>query len=108
MDIVESRRQEDVRKVLLSWGEVVLNGIEEVSIDLWQPYKSLAEDLMPNAEMIADRFQVFKQVTDELDPGRKRQKNEANKIKSKAQKEAKISAINKSKYALLKNEKSLK
>lgn len=108
LEIVESRRQEDVRKVLLSWGEEVLNGIEEVSIDLWKPYKELVQKLMPNAEVIADRFHVFKQVTDELDTCRKKHKTEANKIKSKTQKDAKLSAINKSKYVLLKNEKDLK
>lgn len=55
-----------MRKVLLSWGKKVLNGIEEVSIDLWPAYKSLAKELMPNAEIVADRFHVFKQVTDEI------------------------------------------
>ena len=64
---------------MLSWGEEVLNGIEEVSIDLWQPYKSLAQNLMPNAEIIADKFHILKQVTDELDSCRKRHKNEAKK-----------------------------
>lgn len=108
LEIVESRRQEDVRKVLLSWGEKVLNGIEEVSIDLWPAYKSLAKELMPNAEIVADRFHVFKQVTDELDKGRKKHKKSATKIKNKAKKDAKLSAINKSKYVLLKNEKKLK
>lgn len=37
--IVESRRIEDLRKVLQSWGSEILNQIEEVSIDLWKPYK---------------------------------------------------------------------
>ncbi len=36
----------------------VLNGIEEVSIDLWKPYKSLVTELMPNAEVVAERFHV--------------------------------------------------
>ena len=108
LEIVESRRQEDVRKVLKSWGEVVLNRIEEVSIDLWPAYKSLAEELMPNADIVADRFHVFKQVNDELDNCRKKHKNEAKKIKFKRKKEAILSAINKSKYALIKNEDNLK
>ncbi|MBC6478577.1 MAG: transposase [Hormoscilla sp. GM7CHS1pb] len=50
LEIVPSRRQEDLREVLLSWGSEVLNGIEEVSIDLWKPYKSLVKELMQNAE----------------------------------------------------------
>jgi len=43
LEIVKSRRQEDLREVLLSWGDEVLIGIEEVSIDLWIPYKSLVK-----------------------------------------------------------------
>ncbi len=108
LEIVPSRRQEDLRKVLVSWGDEVLNGIEEVSIDLWKPYKTLVKELMPNAEVVADRFHVFKQVNYELDTCRKKTKSEAKTIKNKRQKDAKLSAINKSKYVLLKNESSLK
>ena len=53
LEIVLSRRQEDLRKVLLSWGYDVLNGIEEVSIDLWKAYKNLVKELMPNADIVA-------------------------------------------------------
>jgi len=80
LEIVPSRRQEDLREVLLSWGDEVLNGLEEVSIDLWKPYKSLVKELMPNAEVIAPRFHLFKQVNEELDNCRKTCKNEAQKI----------------------------
>ena len=44
----------------------MLEQIEEVSIDLWRPYKNLVEELMPNAQVVADRFHVMKQVNDEL------------------------------------------
>ncbi len=83
LEIVPSRRQEDLREVLLSWGDDVLNGIEEVSIDLWKPYKSLVTE--PNAEVVAERFHVFKQVNEELDAERKKIKNATNKIKNKRQ-----------------------
>ena len=45
---------------------------------------------MPNADVVADRFHVFKQVNEELDNCRKRHKNEANKIKNKSKKKAKL------------------
>ncbi len=32
------------------------------SIDMWSPYKGLVEELMPNANITADRFHVMKQV----------------------------------------------
>jgi len=51
-----------------------LEQIEEVSIDLWSLYKSLVEELMPSAQVVADRFHVMKQVNNELDAERKKQK----------------------------------
>lgn len=36
---------EEIREVLVCWGIQVLEQIEEVSIDLWSPYKNLVEDL---------------------------------------------------------------
>jgi len=53
----------------------VLEQIEEVSIDLWLP-KSLVEELMPSAQVVADRFHVMKQVNNELDAERKKTKRE--------------------------------
>jgi transposase len=78
IDIVESRRQSEMNKALQSMGSEVLEQIQEVSIDLWKPYKSLVEQLMPNADVTVDRFHVMKQVNDELDAARKQEKREAN------------------------------
>ena len=65
--ILKERTQEKIREVLMLWGTEVLEQIEEVSIDLWKPYKTLVEELMPFAQVVADRFHVMKQVNDELD-----------------------------------------
>ncbi len=40
----------------LSWGEEVLGDIEDVSIDLWKGYKSLVTEIMPKAQVLADRL----------------------------------------------------
>jgi transposase len=107
IEIVQSRRIEDIREVLVSWGIDVLNQIEEVSIDLWLPYKKLVEELMPNAQITADRFHVMKQVTDELDTVRKAEKKTAMSLEDESEKARKLAALNQSKYSLLKNEDSL-
>lgn len=104
VDILSERSQEKIRSVLVSWGTEVLESIEYVSIDLWKPYKSLVKKLMPNAEVVADRFHVMKQVNEELDRQRRIQKKEVSKKKSKKKKEQILSGLSKSKYALLKNE----
>ena len=107
VDILPERSQEKIVSVLNSWGTEVLDLIEYVSIDLWKPYRSLVKKVMPNAEVVADRFHVMKQVNQELDEGRKAKKREANKEKSPKKKEKILSGLSKSKYALLKNECNL-
>ena len=87
VDILSERSQEKIMSVLTSWGTEVLQSIEYVSIDLWKPYKSLVRKLMPNAEVVADRFHVMKQVNEELDEQRKAQKREVKKEKSKKKKQ---------------------
>ena len=101
--LVPDRTQEAIEKVLMDWGIDVLSGIEEVSIDLWRPYKSLVEKLMPNAEVVADRFHVMNQVQEELDNGRKQAKKEVNKMAKSEKKTAIIKAINHSKYVFIAN-----
>ncbi|WP_147695471.1 transposase, partial [Vogesella mureinivorans] len=90
------------------WGEEVLSQIEEVSIDLWKPYKKVIEKLMPQAEIVADRFHVMKQVNKELDTKRKKIKKEVEKVKDKTEREKMLLALKKSRYVLLKNEEDLK
>lgn len=107
IDILSERSQEKIMEVINYWGVEVLDEIEYVSIDLWKPYKSLVEKLMPNATVVADRFHVMKQINEELDQQRKTTKRAAQKEKSKKKKEKILSVLSKSKYALLKNECNL-
>lgn len=112
--IIESRKSEEIEKVLIGWGVEVLEKIEEVSIDLWKGYKSLTIELMPNAQIVADRFHVMSQINTELDRLRKQEKRAIEaKIKAaktpdqKSDYEQKLIVIKSSKYPLLKNEQEL-
>ena len=102
-----SRTQEALRQVLSQWGAAVLEGIEGVSIDLWKPYQSLVEEMMPNATVVADRFHVTKLLNEELDNQRKAEKRAAKKITKKADRERVLEGLNGSKYVLLRNNKDL-
>jgi transposase len=108
--ILEKRTQEELRETLTGWGKEVLEQIEEVSIYLWLPYKNLMKELMPSVEVVADKFQVMKQINQELYEQRRAEKRavEAQKNKKqKAEKEAKLEVLKRSKYSLLKNEEDL-
>lgn len=104
IELVKSRRKAEVRKVIEQWGVQVLERIKEVSIDLWSPDKKLVEELMPNADITADRFQVMKQISKELDPARKIEKTAAMSLESQMERTRVLAGIAKSKYSLLKNE----
>ena len=105
--ILSERTQEKIRETLTAWGSEVLEQIEEVSIDLWKPYKSLVERLMPSAQVVADRFHVMKQINNELDAERKKQRRQGESHLLQPESEQKLAAITNSKYALLKNELDL-
>jgi transposase len=78
-----------------------------VSIDLWKPYKKVAEKLIPQTVIVIDRFYVMKQVNKELDSQRKKMRREAQKIENELEQEQLLLELNKSQYSLLKNEKDL-
>jgi len=63
-----------IAEYLLGLGSEILNQIEEVSIDLWKPYKTVVKELIPNAQVVADRFHVMSQINKELDNRRKLEK----------------------------------
>lgn len=112
--ILNGRTQEVVKKTLLEWGSEVLEQIEEVSIDLWVGYKNVVTELMPNAQVVADRFHVMTQINQELDTQRKREKRSLEELIQKAQSSSKkaeyekaLSGLKNSKYVLLKNESDL-
>jgi transposase len=112
--VLPGRKQEEIREVLLEWGKEVLEQIEEVSIDLWKGYKNLVIDLMPNAQVVADRFHVMAQINRELDAERKRERRQvedlikkADSSEKKVEQERVLEGLKKSKYVLLKNETDL-
>lgn len=102
-----SRKQEDVRKVLEAWGEVVLSQIVEVSIDLSGNYKGLVNKLLPQAVVVADRFHVMKIVNQDLDTARKTLRKTNNENLDDVEKDRIEAALKQSKYALLKPEENL-
>ena len=112
--IIPGRTQVDIKKVLISWGTEVLEQIEEVSIDLWSGYKTIVMELIPNVQVVADRFHVTVQVNKELDTQIKREIIQARDLEKttklpskKAECQQFLEGLKKSKYSLLKNEQDL-
>ena len=104
--LVSARTQREIRKVMESWGQKILNQIEEVSIDMTGNYKSLVKKICPNTEVTIDRFHVAKKVHEELNQARIEQKKTAETLNAKER--AKLfTSLKGSKYTLLKKEENL-
>jgi len=112
--ILSGRTQDILKETLMGWGVEVLDNIEEVSIDLWKGYKNVVIELIPNAQVVADRFHVMTQINKELDIQRKREKRKIEELikntkseHEKSEYEKILSGLKNSKYPLLKNEENL-
>lgn len=51
--------------------------IEVVSSDLWEPYRQAIKSALPNAQQVADRFHVMKQLNERLTQARRRLQKKA-------------------------------
>lgn len=96
-----------MKKVLEAWGSEVLNQIVEVSIDLSGNYKGLVQKMLPNADIVADRFHVMKLVNQELNAARNAVIKANELPPNSAEKERVKAALKNSKYALLNPEDTL-
>jgi transposase len=105
--LVESRKHTDIKAVLKSWGDEVLNQIKEVSIDLSGNYRGLVKKVLPNADIVADRFHVTKLINAELNRARNAEKQVVNALKDDEKKQELQAILKDSKYAVLKPEDSL-
>ncbi len=102
-----SRKHIDIKAVLGQWGPEVLASIEEVSIDLSGNYRGLVHRMMPNADIVADRFHVMKLVNQELNQARNAFIRQPTDLPEGVTVEAAKAAMKNSKYALLKPEDNL-
>ena len=56
--LVPERKQSEIERTMLNWGEKILEQIEEVSMDMTGNYKHLINKICPNADVTVDRFHV--------------------------------------------------
>jgi transposase len=106
LGLAPERKQSEIEKVMLRWGDKVLSQVEEVSMDMSYNYKSLVNKLCPNASVTVDRFYVTKMIHEELNQARIDQKKVAESLNVK-EKVKIFSSLKGSKYILLKAEQNL-
>jgi transposase len=60
------------------WSKEARENIKAISMDMWGAYKSVAQEVFPNAKVVVDKFHMVMKVSDALDDIRKNVKKEAN------------------------------
>lgn len=105
--MADKRTHKAIKQVLETWGKEVLEQIEEVSIDLSGNYRGLVNKLMSEADIVADRFHVMKQVNQELNKVRNRVMRGEIEPTDGVTSEQLKEALKGSKYALLKPQERL-
>ncbi|HEV8051811.1 MAG TPA: ISL3 family transposase [Parachlamydiaceae bacterium] len=97
IDVLKDRKKATLEAYMADWSDEFKAGIESVAIDLWGPYRSVVESMLPNAQAVADRFHVMHNLNKALDNCRKQAKRESED--KEIWKDAK--------YAVLKNREDL-
>lgn len=69
--ILPDRKKETLLAYLQTWTPEQRAAVEEVAMDLWEPYARAVEACLPNARIVADRFHVMKSLTDHIGASRR-------------------------------------
>lgn len=77
IDVLQDRKKAALKAYMAGWSEEFKKGIKFVAIDLWGPYRSVVESMLPNAKAVADRFHVMQNINKALDKCRKQAKRES-------------------------------
>lgn len=95
IDVEEDRTKEACKKLLnRSLTEKQLEGVSAITMDMWQAYLQTAQEILPNAAVVHDRFHLVKYLNEAIDKVRRREVKNHQDLKN-------------SRYALLKNPDNL-
>lgn len=56
--------------------------VKTVSMDMWKPYMNATKDLLPNTEIVHDRFHLVKYLNDAIDKVRRREVKQNEELKN--------------------------
>ena len=66
LTVLADRKKETLEAHLATWTPEQRAAITEVAMDLWEPYAQAVATWLPNAQIVADRFHVMKNLNDQV------------------------------------------
>lgn len=95
LDVGEDRTKESVKSLLnKSLTNEQLQQVKAISMDMWKAFIFTAQEMLPNAAIVHDRFHLVKYLNEAIDKVRRREVKQHEELKN-------------SRYALLKNPENL-
>lgn len=95
LDVVEDRTIEACRKLMKkALTREQREAVKTISMDLWQAFIRTAQEQLPEAQVVHDKFHLIKYLNEAIDKVRRREVKEQKELKN-------------SRYVLLKNEENL-
>jgi transposase len=76
LDLVPDRRSDGPKRWILARGDEWRTGVRSGTLDLSATYRSVFDDVLPHARLVADKFHVVRHMTTKLDECRRRIQNE--------------------------------
>jgi transposase len=73
IDVVQGREEDAAETVLSGLSEKQRAGVEAVAADFWQAYANAVETMLPNAELVHDRYHTTTYLTKAVDQVRKKE-----------------------------------
>ena len=69
--VLPDRKKETLEAHFATWTQAQRAAVTEVAMDLWEPYAQAVEAELPQAEIVADRFHVMKNLNDRVTAARR-------------------------------------
>lgn len=96
IDIVDKRLKSTTEKLITESLRPLQRGkVKSVSMDMWEPFMTAVTDILPNADIVHDRFHIAKYLNKAVDDTRRDENQELYKHADKT--------LNKTKYLWLKS-----
>lgn len=67
IEVLSSRKKKDLIEYFNSWPKELREKIKYFSMDMWSPYKAVAETVFPNAKIVVDKFHLVTAINKALD-----------------------------------------
>ena len=66
IEVLSSRKKKDLIEYFNSWPKELREQIKYFSMDMWSPYKAVAETVFPNAKIVVDKFHLVTAINNAL------------------------------------------